>query len=246
MLNIKILKESLDFLGVEKPPGILVHPVINNYDEETVASFISSCYPEVLEVGDDPIIRPGIVHRLDRDTSGVFIVARTQQFFDYFKKLLQKREVKKTYIALVCGVISNKKTIDTPIGLKKGSVKRSAIPRNAATTARKKKLTMIKEAITDIEPIYNYICDGNKYTLVKAYPKTGRTHQIRVHLASIGHPIVGDKVYGKGRGFVGIKRHFLHSKRIEFIDNNGCEINITTPLPDDLKNFIKDCAGDRI
>jgi 23S rRNA pseudouridine1911/1915/1917 synthase len=223
--NIQTILEENEFIAVNKPAGLLMHEAKAKKKENTLTEWVKKHYPETQKVGDDPHIRPGIIHRLDKETSGVIIIARTQNFFEYFKKLLQNHEVEKEYIALVHGAIKGPQTIDTPIGLKSGTTKRS--------TRGKRK--MIKEARTEIEPVKK----SDSYTLIRAYPKTGRTHQIRVHLASIGHPIVGDKLYGGKRETHGLARHFLHAQSIEFSLQSGKRIRIEAELPSELKNLIK-------
>jgi len=232
--KIKTLHTEKSFIAVDKPAGILTHATGKEGEGETLADWIVQHYPETKRVGDNSELRPGIVHRLDKDTSGVLVVARTQDFFNYFKELLQKREVKKTYLALVHGTLKAKKTITTPIGLRTGTTKHTAIPENAGKNARGKKLKMIKDAVTEIEPVETYTHEEEMYTLLRAYPKTGRTHQIRVHLASIGHPIVSDTLYGKKGDTLGLTRHFLHAASIEFTLKNGKKIHIEAELPKEL------------
>jgi len=237
--EIRVIHTDDNFVAVDKPAGILTHKTGKDEEENTLADWARAHYPETKSVGDNPRLRPGIVHRLDKDTSGVLVVARTHNFFNYFKRLLQKREVKKTYIALVHGSLKSKKIITTPIGLRTGTVKHTAIPKNAAKNARGKKLKMIKDALTEIEPIETYIREGETYTLLYAYPKTGRTHQIRVHLASVGHPIVGDTLYGGKRDTLGLTRHFLHAASIEFTLADGEIMHIETELPEELTNIME-------
>ncbi len=146
-------------------------------------------YPEVKNVGDDPGQRPGIVHRLDKETSGVVVVARNQETFDYLKSQFQQHKVQKTYLALVIGKVKDKTgRIDLPMGIKSGTTKRSVSA---------KKMKMVKEAITDYRAL-KYLKIGDRdFTLLEVMPKTGRTHQLRVHAASIGHPIIGDPLYSR-------------------------------------------------
>ena len=234
MRNITILLEDHDFAIINKPAGLLVHQTfrdrISKKKEETLADWVVKKYPETKSVGDDPNTRPGIVHRLDKETSGLLLIARSQKFFDYFKKLLQNGGVKKTYCALVHGEIKKVQTINSPIGLISGSIKRST---------RAKKMKMIKEAVTEIEPIKALETESLKYTLLWVYPKTGRTHQIRVHLASIGHPVVGDKLYAskKLKSF-GLERHFLHASSLEFSTPDGKRIRVEAELPNELQKIL--------
>lgn len=236
---ISLIYETKDFIAVNKPAGLLVHP-IGFKTEPTLVDWILERYPEIKNVGDDPEIRPGIVHRLDRDTSGVILIARNQKFFDYLKNLFKTHQVKKTYLALVYGKIEPKLgVIKTPIGIKKGTVKR---------TIWQKKAKTFKEAITEyrVLKIFKYnISDAAVYkmlyfSLVELVPETGRTHQIRVHLASIGHPVVGDKLYGfkKFKPSFNLERQFLHAVSLEFSTAAGRRLRIEAELPEELKQFI--------
>ncbi|MDP3725291.1 MAG: RluA family pseudouridine synthase [Nanoarchaeota archaeon] len=229
--DIHILLEDPDFAMIEKPAGLLVHKTTSkNKEEQTLADWVIKTYPETGSVGDDPRARPGIVHRLDKETSGVLLIARTQAFFEYFKKLLQAKKVQKMYLALVHGEIKESRTINVPIGLISGKTKRST---------RAKKMKMIKEALTEIEPAETFHHNNETYSLLRVYPKTGRTHQIRVHLASIGHPVVGDKLYcGKKLESFGLNRHFLHASSLEFSTSRGRRIKVESDLPEELQKIL--------
>ncbi|MFA4999154.1 MAG: RNA pseudouridine synthase [Parcubacteria group bacterium] len=232
MEEIKIIYESPDFVVLNKPAGVLMHGVKIKSDkireEPTLADWITKKYPEIEKVGDDPKTRPGIVHRLDKETSGVVVVAKTQEYFEYLKNLFGEKGIMKKYIALVHGEVkSDKGIIEKPIGIKSGTVKRTIHGGK-----------MIKEAITEYKVIKRY--EG--YTLLEASPKTGRTHQIRVHLASIGHPVVGDKLYGgkkEKRSLLKPERQFLHAAEIKFEAKPGELVTFTAPLPDDLTRLTK-------
>jgi 23S rRNA pseudouridine1911/1915/1917 synthase len=221
-----------DFVAYNKPAGMLVHGVQGvSSGGATLADIAVAAFPEVKKVGDDPELRPGIVHRLDKGTSGVIIVARTQPFFEFLKRQFQTHQVRKTYRALVTGRLLGKGVIDTPIGLKPGTVKRSTMARN---------MKMVKDAVTEyrVEKAYQKEGFGNRavyYSLVEVMPKTGRTHQIRVHLASIGHPIVGDTLYGAKTNPLGLTRQFLHAEAIEFSTPQGNRLRIEAELPEELQ-----------
>jgi 23S rRNA pseudouridine1911/1915/1917 synthase len=201
-------------------------------EELTLADWIAERYPEIKKVGDDPETRPGIVHRIDKNTSGVVIIARTQEYFEYLKLLFTKKIMAKKYVALVYGEVDdNEGSIEKPIGIKSGTIKRTVYGGK-----------MVKEALTDFKVIKRY----NGYTLVEARPRTGRTHQIRVHLASIGHPIVGDKVYGgkkEKKSPFEVDRQFLHAAEIEFEAHPGELVNFSAPLPEDLENLLRNLHG---
>ena len=216
--NPKIIYEDKDFLAVYKPAGLIVHKTKKN-EEYSLVDWLIKKYPEIKNVGDEPVLRPGIVHRLDKDTSGIMLVTRNQKSFDYFKNLFQKHLIKKTYLALVWGKPKeNKGIINKPIGLKSGTTKRSIYSSK-----------MQKQAITEYK-VLKYFKDekGNLFSLLEVFPKTGRTHQIRVHLKSIGCPVCGDKLYGKKND--GFKRLMLHSLSLEFSINNS-KIKIEAEIP---------------
>jgi 23S rRNA pseudouridine1911/1915/1917 synthase len=233
-LEPKVIYETDDFLAVDKPAGLMVHPakvrVASREPEPTVVDWLLAKRPEVKNVGDDPATRPGIVHRLDKETSGIMLIPKTQAYFEYLKSLFQKHEIKKTYLAIVRGVPKNKTgTIDTPIGIMNGTLKRSV---------RSKKMS--KEAITEYHILREWELkeDSNarieKQSLLEVFPKTGRTHQIRVHLASIGHPIVGDKLYGpkqKIKDKQPATRLMLHAASIEFREKDGRLVKLSTHSP---------------
>lgn len=217
-----IIYQDKNIVAVNKPAGLLVHPApTTNSEEETLVGWLIENYPEIKNIGDDPSLRPGIVHRLDKDTSGVLIVAKNQKTFEFLKEQFKNREVKKTYIAMVRGAVKNNKgTIETPV----------------------KMFTKSRDAITKYEVLKKY----KEYTLLRVYPKTGRTHQIRIHMKSIGHPIVCDKIYTKkftppgGAGCpFGLKRHFLHAQSIELTLPNDVRIKLEADLPDDLNKVLK-------
>jgi 23S rRNA pseudouridine1911/1915/1917 synthase len=236
--NIDIIYENEDILAINKPAGVLVHreenaPNTASYNkkvekEKVLTDWLLKHYPEIKNVGDNPQIRPGIVHRLDKDTSGVLIVAKNQKTFDYLKSLFQKKEIKKTYLALVYGKLLGKGVIKKPIGIKPGSIKRST---NAGH------LKMIKDAITEYRVLK--IFKRGEFSLLEVTPLTGKTHQIRVHLASIGHPIVGDNLYGRKKQEIPLKRQFLHAYSLEFnLQNNG-RIKIEADLPYELQEILE-------
>ena len=234
-----IVFENKDFVAINKPTGLLVHPAGKNEREKTLIDWLKIKYPAIVKIGEDPT-RPGIVHRLDRETSGLMIVAKNQKSFEYFKNLFQERKIKKGYLALVFGTFKNKTgTINKPIGIKSSSIKRS-------TAARK--MREMKEAETDYKVIRNFKSDkGPGFAFLEVFPKTGRTNQIRVHLASIGHPVVGDKVYGSKKLTLpcGLNRMFLHAYLLEFPLKEGKVLRLEADLPEDLKSILTKIGFDK-
>lgn len=241
-MTIPVLYEDKDVLIINKPAGLLVHGIYDKngpkHTEETLVDWLAKNYPETQEVGDrdeENLIRQqrgGIVHRLDRETSGVMVVARNQPAFEYLKKLFAGRGVSKTYSALVWGRIHEKSgEINKPISIKDGSVKRTVF-----------KGKMPREALTLYETLAHYVYEHGKHademTLVRVMPKTGRTHQIRVHFSAIGHALAGDKLYGKKETLsfddARLDRHFLHAAQLALKLPSGTKVVVEAPLPEDL------------
>ena len=213
----KIIYEDKNFLAIDKPAGLMVHHVkiragkIMEKSDPTLTDWLLKKYPEVKTVGDDILLRPGIVHRLDKETSGVMLIPKNQEYFEYLKSLFKTGAIKKTYVALVFGVPKNGEgIIDAAIGIKNGTLKRSIHSRKMAKPA----ITEYKVLKTRQRPDK----DGKEepFSFVEVFPKTGRTHQIRVHLASIGHSIVGDFLYGPKKQPEWATRMMLHAKSLEF------------------------------
>ncbi len=214
--NLTVLHEEHDFLVIDKPEELTVHPTAKRATG-TLANLLLSAHPELATVGEAH--RPGIVHRLDRDVSGVMVVARTQRAYEYFKNLFAGRNVKKEYAAVVQGSVKHENgTIDAPLGrTKKG---RMSVSAGGAP------------AVTHFEVLRR----GARTTLLRVHTETGRMHQIRVHLRHLGHPVVGDKLYGARRAAVKSDRLLLHATKISFVDLHGKEVTFESPLPDDFLN----------
>lgn len=228
-MPLSIVYEDSNLLVINKPAGIAVHKAGPTDDQLTIVDEVLVEYPEIAQVGEDPI-RPGIVHRLDKETSGLMIVAKTNPAFFYLKGLFQNRKISKHYQALVHGVVKNKTgTIDVPLG-KLGT--------KQTTQLHGKKELVVRDAVTDYEVLKTYA----GFTLLDVAPLTGRTHQIRVHLKSIGHPIVGDTLYApKGLPTPPEStRLFLHAYRLSFITPDGKSLTLETDLPIELQNILKD------
>ncbi|MDD5710920.1 MAG: RluA family pseudouridine synthase [Candidatus Colwellbacteria bacterium] len=225
-LERAIIYEDENLLAINKPAGLLVHRG-QNTGEETLVDQLLIEFPELAGVGDSPsskLERPGIVHRLDKDTSGVILIARNQSYFDYLKNLFRDRRIKKTYRAVVLGLFKEKVgVINAPIGIKAGSTKRT-------THAGKN----IKAAVTR----YRILKELGGFSYIEAYPETGRTHQIRVHFNAIGHPIAGDKLYGGKLAVRAAERQMLHAYSLEFPIAPGKNMVITADLPEDFVSLL--------
>lgn len=227
-----ILYEDQDVLTVNKPAGLVVHSD-GKTKEKTLADWVVSKYPEVENVGE-PIIslsgevikRPGIVHRLDRETSGVMLIAKNQKSFENLKKQFQEHKIEKKYEAFVWGKFKEKEgEVNRPIGRSKSDFRKWSAQRGARGGMR--------EAIT----VYKVLVDNGHYSFLGLYPKTGRTHQIRVHMKAINHPLVGDSLYGpKKENDLGFKRTALHSKGVSFTGLDGIRHIVEAPYPEDFLN----------
>ena len=246
-IKLKIVYEDNNILVIDKPAGLLVHPTLKEYRHTLVNALISR-YPDITSVGESPM-RPGIVHRLDKETSGLLIIAKNQNAFYFIKEQFLNRTVEKKYLALVEGIPKNKEGIieyairpSKNYRLKKIAVKPSFAPQNGATAGKPPQGKSERAAKTYYKVIKTF---NDKFALLEVEPKTGRTHQIRVHLTSIGHPIVGDSLYGS-KIKLSKYRHFLHAYYLKFIlpPQKGAEqakgqlIALETDLPEDLKNVI--------
>ena len=227
----EILYENQDFLVINKPAGVNTHPTLKNINEPSIASWFCYRYPQAKKVGEDKL-RPGIVHRLDKDTSGVLILAKNNPIFSYFKKLFLSRKVKKRYFALARGEMNKEKgMIEFELTRSSTSGKRKIV---LPQTRKNKKKTKTALTLYEVEKRYQ------GYTLLKVEPKTGRTHQIRIHLASIGFPVAGDKIYGpKGAPEELFKRQMLHAQAISFLTPQGEFLEIEAPMPQDFASTLR-------
>lgn len=214
-IPVEIIYEDRDIIIVNKPKGMVVHPANGNPDGTLVNAIMSICKESLSGIGGE--IRPGIVHRLDKDTSGILIVAKNDKAHVNLSEQIKEHKVKKTYIALVKGIVKeNNATINMPIGRSEKDRKKMAVTKKG------------KEAITHFKVLKRY----DKYTLLEINIETGRTHQIRVHLSQIGYPIVGDEVYSKGKNEWNIKGQCLHAKSLDFkhpITNENMHLEAKIP-----------------
>jgi 23S rRNA pseudouridine1911/1915/1917 synthase len=218
-MELTVLYEDDDLVVIDKPPGMVVHPG-SGQTRGTLAAGLLHRYPELDGVGAAD--RWGLVHRLDKDTSGAILVARSQEAFDGLTGQLRERKISREYLTLIEGVLKPPTgTIDAPIGRDPGTPTRRAVIREG------------KHARTHYRLVKNY--DEHDLAFVKVTLETGRTHQIRVHFAAIGHPIVGDATYGSRREPGLSPRIFLHAGELKFKHpSDDSEIVVTSPLPADL------------
>mgnify|MGYP005768376357 CR=1 FL=1 len=214
-IPIDIIYQDNDIIVVNKPKGLVVHPADGNPDGTLVNAIMAICKDGLSGIGGE--LRPGIVHRLDKDTSGLLIVAKNDKAHRLMSEQIKNREVRKIYIALVKGVVSeNEATIDMPIGRSTKDRKKMAVRKDG------------KEAVTHFKVLKRY----PNYTLLEVKIDTGRTHQIRVHMAEIGHPVVGDMVYSSGKNEFGVEGQMLHAKSLDFKHPiTGEQMHLEAPLP---------------
>jgi len=241
-MKIKILYEDSNILAIDKPSGILVHPDQTN-KTETILDLFQKKYKKA-----------EVVHRLDRDTSGVMLLAKNKKAHEFLKKQFsapalrlktksgladRQDRIKKVYVAIVNGIIKNDHgIINKPIGRSPADFRRRLAGRGARGEMR--------EAITEYKVIKRFTSpqpspykgEGVKFTYIEVKPKTGRTHQIRVHMKYINHPIVCDSLYNpKGLCPKGLSRLALHAKSIEFKNLKGKVIKVESPLPKEFKKY---------
>lgn len=231
-LDVRYEDETL--LVVNKPAGMVVHPAPGHPDGTLVNAILAHC-PDLPGIGGEK--RPGIVHRLDKETSGIIAVAKTEHALRHLQKQFKRRTVQKKYLALVEGHPDQPRAlIDAPIG-------RDPQNRKQMTVIRPGSGLRARPARTRYEVVARY----RAHALLACYPRTGRTHQIRVHLKFIGHPIVGDDVYGFRRPTVKLQRHFLHAAALTFKHpNTGEEMTVEAKLPEELQAVLgRQAAVDR-
>lgn len=230
-MELPILYEDADIVAVDKPIGVMTHPDGHSQDE-TVSDWFAQKYPASKEVGETQrlqdgteIMRPGIVHRLDRDTSGVLVLAKTPEAHTFLKEAFQEHTVHKTYLAFVYGVLKEESgVINLPIGRSSKDFRLRSAQRGSRGLRR--------EAITR----YEVVGSTGTHSLLKAMPETGRTHQIRVHLKAIHHPIVCDSLYAPNHPCdLGFNRLGLHAYQLDIPLPSGERTVITSPIPEALE-----------
>ena len=231
-LSKSILYEDDDIVVIDKPAGLIVHPD-GRTKEPSVSEWFVSKYPESRNIGEPlgEIERPGIVHRIDRETSGVLLLAKTKIGYKVLKEQFQKREIEKVYHLFVYGNLKDDRgTINLPIARSVSNFRK----RSAEQGTRGDK----REAITYFQVLKR--SNDKSTTFVEAKPKTGRTHQIRVHFKTLHHPLICDKLYSPNKPCLfGFKRLALHARQITFRDVGGGQHSVLANYPEDFQNAIK-------
>ena len=214
-IELDIVYEDDDIIFINKPKGMVVHPAHGNYDGTLVNAILAHCKENLS--GINGVIRPGIVHRIDKDTTGILVVAKNDKAHHHLAEQFKEHTINRIYIALVKGlIVEDEGTIDMPISRSKVNRKKMAVDSKG------------KRAVTHFRVLERY--DG--YTLVQLNLETGRTHQIRVHMSEIKHPLVGDEVYSSGKNEFGIKGQLLHAKTLGIIHpitNEYMEYSVKLP-----------------
>ena len=224
-IPVTVVYEDGDLLVVDKPAGMVVHPA-PGHPLGTLVNALLARLPDIEGIGEE--LRPGIVHRLDKDTSGLMVVARNRQAHDHVSRQMKGREVRKVYLALAAGAL------EPAEGIIRASIGRD--PRN-------RKRMAVVDVGREAETSYRVLERLSNFTLVEAFPKTGRTHQIRVHFSSLGHPLAGDTLYG-GKDSR-LDRQFLHAHVLGFrLPSTGEYVEFTSPLPGELSAFLVRRRGD--
>lgn len=231
-----VLFEDDDILAINKPAGLMVHPD-GRSTAPTLVDWLLEHYPSLEDVGEPlalssgiTVARPGIVHRLDKDTTGVLLIAKNQAAFEHLKEQFKNREVRKEYLAFVYGEMPDEQgVIDRPIGKSRKDFRRWSAERGA------------KGELREAQTAYRVLGKAKGFSVVSASPKTGRTHQIRVHFKAINHPVVCDRLYAPKRpSALQFTRTALHARSVTFRDMSGKERSIDAPLPPDFIAALKE------
>jgi 23S rRNA pseudouridine1911/1915/1917 synthase len=242
-MNLEKLYEDENIVAVNKPSGLVVH-ADGRTEEETLCDLLLEEYPEIngvgepLELKDGSVInRPGIVHRLDRDTSGVILIAKNNDTHQFLKEQFKNREVEKTYHTFVYGNIKEDEgVIDRPIGKSAKDFRQWSAMRGARGKLR--------DAVTEFKVLERGKVDDENVTMVEVRPKTGRTHQIRVHMKAVNNPLLCDGLYApKRKCLLGFERTALHARKIVFKNMENKEIEVEAPYPDDFVEAIGELSN---
>jgi len=222
VIPLDVIYEDADLAAINKPAGMVVHPG-PGHERSTLVNALLARWPQVAKVGGEG--RAGIVHRLDMDTSGVLLVAKTETARLNLMEQFAGRRVEKRYLALVEGYPA------TPTGEINAPIARDP--------AQRKRMAVVRTGRPAVS-FYRVLQAYEDYSLLEVLPKTGRTHQIRVHTAFIGHPIVGDKVYGRRKQRIPLDRHFLHAESLAFVSpSSGKPLKVAAPLPAELQAVLE-------
>ncbi len=243
-ITVPILFEDDDLLVVEKPAGLVVHQGDGHRGSDTLVNWLLHVRPTIKGIGDD-VLRPGIVHRLDRDVSGIMVIAKTKIMYEYLRDLFSRGAVAKTYEAIVYGAVAKPEEVITfPLARSKTKGWRMAarpLANEAPTLQEEVGVSSPlgagseREAITHILRVASF----QHYTHLRIEPKTGRTHQIRAHCLAFGHPIVGDAIYARSALHPErAPRLFLHATTVSFVDYNGNKREFASPLPSAFHDFL--------
>lgn len=224
-IDLDVVFEDEHLIVINKEKGMVVHPAAGNYSGTLVNALMDYCGDRLSDING--VIRPGIVHRIDKDTSGLLVVAKTNVAHEKLSKLLKDHEIKRVYAAIVEGVIiENSGKIDAPIGRHPVDRKKMAV-----------NVKNGKPAVTHFRVLERFI---NK-TYIELKLETGRTHQIRVHMSYIGFPILGDEVYGRGKNEYGIEGQVLHARELEFVHPvTGENMRFEAPLPEYFQKLLNE------
>ncbi len=261
-MKITILYEDSNLLVINKPAGLSVHGDGKDTGEVTLTDWILENYPKIKNVGEpllidrplgkkEKILRPGIVHRLDKETTGTLIIAKNNKTFAFIKQQFQDHKIQKVYRAFVYGKVADPKAslktggrgvISAPIGRSPNDVRMWTAGRGARDPVREALTEYnVLDRFFDTEDEKEMKDNTHQFSYIEAYPKTGRTHQIRVHFRYINHPIVSDPLYrGVKEKALGMKRLALHSYKISFTLPNGDLQTVVAPLPNDFNKVIKE------
>jgi len=230
-IPLEVLYEDNDILVVNKPKGMVVHPANGNPDGTLVNAVMALCKDSLSGIGGE--MRPGIVHRLDKDTSGAIIIAKNDKSHIKLSDMLKNHEIEKTYVALVRGIVKeNEATINMPISRSQNDRKKMAVNRDG------------KNAVTHIKVLERFY--SHNVTLLEIKIETGRTHQIRVHLSKIGYPIIGDEVYSNGKNEWGVHGQCLHAKSLKFKHPiTDKEMYVEAEIPEYFQQIIDKCKSEK-
>lgn len=245
-MNIELIYTNEDYIIISKPAGISVHKS-GQREEYTISDWVLEQFPQTKEVGEpltigtgEKISRHGIVHRLDKDTSGIMIIALTQKGYEFFKKQFKEREIKKYYRAFLYGNLKDDHiTIQEPIGRHEKDFRKRTTGKNVRGAT--------KPAITFFHVLNRYKVGVDPVLFVEAQPKTGRTHQIRVHARYMQHPVIADSLYAtRKEKLLGFTRLALHAYKLSFVDMEGYTKEYVAQYPEDFTKAIELCENAQV